>query len=73
MDLALNNLQRLICHESQTTKPNTNNLQPDLFDLLIGLEQVLPLRVRVDLKVMAMKRYSTLSRAPELESHHQTI
>ena len=25
MDLALNNLQRLICHKTQQTKPNNNN------------------------------------------------
>ena len=28
-------------------------------------------QVRVDLGVMAMKVYSTLSRYPELEPHHQ--
>ena len=33
--------------------------------------QTLPLQVRVDLEVMAMKEYSTLARAPELESHWQ--
>ena len=34
-------------------------------------EKVLPLWVRVDLGVMAMKVYSTYLRAPELEPHHQ--
>ena len=38
----------------------------------IRLIEVPPLRVRVDLEVMAMKRYSILSRVPELESHHRT-
>ena len=32
---------------------------------------MLPLRVRVDLGVMAMKGYSTFPRALELEPHHQ--
>ena len=32
---------------------------------------VLPLRVRVDLGVKAIKEYSTLSRAVEEESYHQ--
>ena len=36
----------------------------------MGLEQVLPLWVRVGLGVMAMKRYSTLSRSPDIEPHH---
>ena len=34
-------------------------------------EQVLPLWVRVDLGVMAMKAYSTLPIFPELEPHYQ--
>ena len=35
----------------------------------MGPEQVLPVWVRVDLGVMAMKKYSTLSIAPEVETH----
>ena len=35
------------------------------------LKQVLPLQIRVDLGIMAVNGYSTLSRSPELESHHQ--
>ena len=44
-----------------------NNFQTDLFDQ----EQVLPLWVRVDLGVMAMKSYSTLPESPEVESRYQ--
>ena len=44
-----------------------NNLQIDLFDLLIG-----PLlQDRVDLGVMTMKGYSILHRSLELEPYHQ--
>ena len=32
---------------------------------------VLPLQVRVDLRVMVMKRYSTLLKAPKLVPHYQ--
>ena len=34
-------------------------------------QQVLPLWVKVDLGVMAMKEYSTFPKIPGLESHHQ--
>ena len=34
-------------------------------------KQILPLWVRVDQAVMAMKRYSTLPRSLELEPHHK--
>ena len=34
---------------------------------------MLPLRVRVDLGTMAMKRYSKFPKSPRLESHHQII
>ena len=37
----------------------------------MGPQQVLPLWVRVDLEVMAIKGYSTLPKAPELELNHQ--
>ena len=30
MDLALNNLQRLICHKTQQTKPNKKSMRPDV-------------------------------------------
>ena len=35
--------------------------------------QVLPLRARVDLEVMVMKRYSTFSSASGLEPHHEIV
>ena len=45
-----------------------------LFDLEIGPYQVLPLRARVDLGAMSMKRYSTFLKVPVLlESHHQSV
>ena len=31
MDLALNNLQRLICHKTQQTKPNTLNIPTQIY------------------------------------------
>ena len=34
-------------------------------------KQVLPLRVRVDLGVMAIKGYATHPRSPQLEPHYQ--
>ena len=37
----------------------------------MGLSKIIPLQVRVDLEIMAMKGYSTLPRSPELEPHHQ--
>ena len=37
----------------------------------MGPKQFIPLQVRVDPRVMAMKGYSIFSRASELEFHHQ--
>ena len=37
----------------------------------MGPSQVLPLQVRIDLRVMAMKGYSILLRPPEMEPHNQ--
>ena len=47
MDLALNNLQRLICHKTQQTKPNqeTNNTLPFLDILLINVNNKLEFKV----------------------------
>ena len=43
-----------------------------LFDPLIGLFQVPPLRARVDLGAIAIKGYSVFLKAPALtEPHHQ--
>ena len=39
-----------------------------LFDPLIGPHQVLPLRVRVDLRAIATKWYSTFPKSPRLET-----
>ena len=50
---------------------NTNNFQIDLIYPWKGPKQVLSLRVRFDLGVITMKRYSTLLKSPELETHHQ--
>ena len=36
-------------------------------------QQVLPLQVRVDLRVMAMKGYSTFPKAPGVEPQHQMV
>ena len=43
----------------------------DLFNPKMGPEQILSLRVRVDLGVMEIKGYTTFSKAPGQESHHQ--
>ena len=40
------------------------------FDKKMGSKQVLPLWVRVDLGIFAMKGYSTFPTATGLESHH---
>ena len=62
MDLALNNLQGLICHKTNQTKP------------YVEPYQVLPLQARVDLGAMAMKGYSAYLKAPALlEPHHQIV
>ena len=45
-----------------------------LFDSEIGPYQVLPLRARVDLEVMAMNVYAAFSKAPALlKPHHQIV
>ena len=41
-----------------------------LFEPKIGPEQVFPLRVRVDLRVMIMKEQSTLLKDPGLVPHN---
>ena len=73
MDLALNNLQRLICHKTQRTKPNHKPLiyiqfkwQTILFDPYIGPYQVPSLRATEALRVTALKEYSTFPKAPAL-------
>ena len=48
-----------------------NSFKTDLFDPLMGLLQVLPLGVRVGLRVIAIKGYSTLPRFPVLDPHYQ--
>ena len=48
--------------------------QCSLFGPLRGPYQVLPSRARVDLREMAMKRYSALLKGPALlEPHHQIV
>ena len=47
------------------------NSQTVLLDPLIGPYQVLPLQLRVDQGVMAMKGYSPFPKALGLEPHHQ--
>ena len=44
-----------------------------LFDPHIGLYQVLSLRIRLNLWVMAMKRCSLFLKSPRLESCHQMV
>ena len=45
-----------------------------LFEAWIGPYQVLPLRARVDLEVMAMKGYSAFPKAPALlDLHYQIV
>ena len=39
----------------------------------MGLKQVQPLHIWVDLGVMAMKVYATLPRPPELEPHYKNF
>ena len=53
------------------TRSNTNNFQTDLFAPLMRLYQVLLLRARVELGVMAMKGYLAISSSPELEPSNQ--
>ena len=49
------------------------NIKEFLLNPLIGPYQVLPLRTRVDLRAMAMKRYSTFPKDSRLEPHHQIV
>ena len=44
-----------------------------LFDLEIGSYQVLTLRTRMDLRVIAIKEYSTFLKVPELEPHYPVV
>ena len=44
-----------------------------LFEARIGLDQVLPLRVIVDVGAIAMKGYSAFVKAPSIEIHHQIV
>ena len=49
-------------------------MQLVLFNPLIGPNQVLPFRARVDQGAMAMKRWSAFPKAPaSLEPHHQIV
>ena len=48
-------------------KSNTNNFKTVLFD---GTLTASPLRVRVDLEVIVIKKYTILIRSPKLEFHH---
>ena len=61
-DLALNNLQGLICHKAQHNQHR-----------LYGTLYVLPLEVTVDLGVMAMKRYSKFPLYSEPEPHQLSV
>ena len=61
-----NNLHTVIWFH--ITLSNTNNFQT--FGLTIGHEWVLPIEIRIDLGIMVMKRYPTLTGSPELEPHH---
>ena len=38
MDLALNNLQRLICHKTQQTKPNIMYTNTNMNPLFLGIK-----------------------------------
>ena len=49
---------------------STNNFLIHLFDRKMGPQKILSFRVREDLGVMAIKRYSILPRVPDQESHH---
>ena len=52
--------------------PKTVNSNHGL--VLFNPYQLLPLQVRLDLKVMAMKGYSAFPKAPALlEPHHQIV
>ena len=47
--------------------------QPNLFDPLIGPYWMLPFRIRLDLGVIAIKRYFTFTIDPKLESSRQIV
>ena len=49
---------------------NFINFQTDLVDLFLGTFHVLPLQVRLDKGVLAMKRYFTLPIFAKIEPHH---
>ena len=65
MDLALNNLQRLICHKTQQTKPN-KSIWP--IDGTVT-STTFPGKSRTWSNIMM--RHSTLFISPELEPLHQ--
>ena len=60
MDLALNNLQRLICHKTKQTKPNQTN-QP--IDRALSSTTILG---KIDLGAMAMKRALRISQSSSI-------
>ena len=49
------------------------NGQRVLFNQEIGPKQIPPLRVRVDLELIAMNEYSIFSKIPGLEPHYQMV
>ena len=52
---------------------NTNNFKTNLFVPYMGPYQALPLPVKVDLRVMAMKKNFILLRSPEQKLHHKIL
>ena len=52
MDLALNNLQRLICHKTKQTKPNQTNIYTYIYNIYINFV----FQKRVDEEKSARKR-----------------
>ena len=59
---------------NKETKPNlVGTFRYDVSTSLIGPYQVLPLQVRVNLGVMAIKEYFIFPKAPGLEPHHLMI
>ena len=70
--------QVLLCSSNNSIKHQTFvctqlNRQTVLFDSYMGPYQVLLLRVRVELGVIEMKRYSIFPKALGLEPHHQMV
>ena len=51
----------------QTCLSIPKNFQSYLFHPYIGPQQILLLRIRVDLRIMAIKRYSAFPKSPELD------